>query len=349
MAGITRRSFIVLLGGTPALSWVSGAAALADALAAPADEQSLTAQRIGDRPILRPEMMPQDDGEWSGNINFPCLVRVPDWLSSPLGKYYLYFSAHHGSYIRLAYANQVAGPWKIHEPGTLRLEQVEKVNDAAQSPQRHVASPDVHFDDVTKEVRLYFHYNLPKLGHSSSVAFSKDGLHFDPRPGRIAGPYLRVWRRGDAYIGLDDQGMLLRSTDGIKPFEPLSDCVRKIAGEPGRRVSFRHGGVLPIGADALLVCFSRVGDAPEKLMWTRVDLAGEAAKWTASAPRVLLEPEREYEGAKAPLEPSTVMGQTNVRQLRDPFLFQEGDQTWLFYAVAGETGIGLARLTLPRS
>jgi hypothetical protein len=314
------------------------------------DREAITVERLGERPILRPDMMPQDDGPWSGNLNFPCVVRVPDWLPKPLGKYYLYFSAHHGSYIRLAYADRVAGPWKIHEPGTLRLEPVEKVNDAAQSPQRHVASPDVHFDDATKEVRLYFHYNLPKLGHSSSVAFSKDALHFEPRAGRIAGPYLRVWRRGEAYLGLDDQGMLLRSPDGIKPFEPLSGCIKKIATDPAaRRISFRHGGVLPVGGDALLVCFSRVGDAPERLMWTRVDVSGDPATWTASPPQVLLQPEREYEGAKAPLEPSTVMGQTNVRQLRDPFLFRDGEETYLLYAVAGETGIALARLTLPPS
>jgi hypothetical protein len=107
--------------------------------------------------------------------------------------------------------------------------------------------------------------------------------------------------------------------------------------------------VLAVGADTLLVCFSRIGDAPERLMWTWVELSEDPAKWTASAPQVLLEPEREYEGAKAPLVPSTVMGQTHVRQLRDPFLFQDGNETYLLYAVAGETGIGLARLTLPPS
>src|SRR3954471_3174310 len=141
-------------------------------LAAEQTPSAVKATRIGEGPILRPDMMPKDDGVWSGNLNFPCVVRVPEWVERPLGRYYLYFSAHHGSYIRLAYADQVTGPWKIHESGTLRLEPVEKVNDAEKSPQRHVASPDVHFDEATKQVRLYFHYNLPKLGHRSSVAFS---------------------------------------------------------------------------------------------------------------------------------------------------------------------------------
>ena len=118
-----------------ALAVVLNAIALA-AADPPTQEQPpvvVKATRLGDGPILRPDMMPKDDGVWSGNLNFPCVIRVPDWVERPLGKYYLYFSAHHGSYIRLAYADHVTGPWKIYEPGTLRLEQVERVNGADRS------------------------------------------------------------------------------------------------------------------------------------------------------------------------------------------------------------------------
>jgi hypothetical protein len=34
-----------------------------------------------------------------------------------------------------------------------------------------------------------------------------------------------------------------------------------------------------------------------------------------------------------------------VNQLRDPAIFREGDRTFLLYAVAGESGIGIAELT----
>jgi hypothetical protein len=61
-------------------------------------------------PILRPDMIPRTDDEHSTNLNFPSLIRVPDWIDQPLGRYYLYFSSHHGLYIRLAYADQVEGP-----------------------------------------------------------------------------------------------------------------------------------------------------------------------------------------------------------------------------------------------
>src|SRR5438309_4666688 len=86
-------------------------------------EPRLEVTRLGDGPILKPEMMPQDDGEWSNNLNFPSVIRVPAWVEHPLGKYYCYFSAHHGTYIRLAYADRVEGPWKVHAPGALRLEE----------------------------------------------------------------------------------------------------------------------------------------------------------------------------------------------------------------------------------
>src|SRR4051812_36534238 len=70
-------------------------------------------------PVVRPGMVGNSDGEWSGNLNFPSVVRVPDWVEGRLGKYYLYFSAHHGTYVRLAYADEVTGPWTVYEPGTL--------------------------------------------------------------------------------------------------------------------------------------------------------------------------------------------------------------------------------------
>ena len=36
----------------------------------------------------------------------------------------------------------------------------------------------------------------------------------------------------------------------------------------------------------------------------------------------------------------------HVNQLRDPAIFEENGEVYLLYAVAGESGIGIARLTL---
>jgi CubicO group peptidase (beta-lactamase class C family) len=309
--------------------------------------------RLPDNPILRPEMMPKDDGKWSGDLNFPSLIRVPDWIEHPLGKYYLYFSAHHGSYVRLAFADRIEGPWKIYEPGALRLAQVEAVNGAAaeagaaaETMERHVASPDVHVDDEHRQIRMYFHYLLPKLGHSSTVAISNDGLHFEARPGRIAGAYLRVVRHGGGFLAIDDRGSLLRSPDGLARFEPVSQAVARVAADPARKASFRHGGLL-LDGDVLRVFFTRIGDAPEQILLTQVNLSGDATTWQATPPLAVLEPQRDYEGVGAELLPSTFKGETNVRQLRDPSPFRDADgRTYLFYAVAGETGIAVASMRL---
>src|SRR5262245_40981128 len=51
------------------------------------------------------------------NVNGPTVIRVPSWVQKPLGKYYMYFGNHRGVFIRMAYADALTGPWKIHEPG----------------------------------------------------------------------------------------------------------------------------------------------------------------------------------------------------------------------------------------
>lgn len=308
-----------------------------------AEPAPIAVTRLPDNPIIRPDMMPRDDGEWSGNIAYPCLVRVPAWIEKPLGKYYLYFSGHHGTYIRLAYADSVSGPWKIYEPGTLRMEQVEAANGSAKASGRHVASPDIVVDDEHKQIRMYFHFLLPKLGHKSSVALSANGLEFDPRPGVIGGPYLRVFPRGGAYFAIEDGGDISRSPDGLEPFKPVSKAVKSAAAGNPASAHVRHSGIL-LDGDTLSVFYSRVGDAPERIFLTQLNLSANPADWKASPPVVVLEPEKDYEGVAAPIAPSTPIYQTSVHQLRDPFIFRDGVRTYLLYSVAGETGIGIAEV-----
>jgi len=84
-------------------------------------------QRFHTNPIIRPHM----DDRMGGNVNGPSLIRVPDWVADPLGKYYLYFGHHQGKYIRLAYADELAGPWTVHRPGALELADSHFLNHVA--------------------------------------------------------------------------------------------------------------------------------------------------------------------------------------------------------------------------
>src|SRR5436190_22843375 len=104
-----------------------------------------TLHRLPDNPIIHPGL----DARLDGNINGPSLIRVPEWVPSPLGRYYLYFAHHQGTFIRLAYADELAGPWRIHAPGVLDL--------AESGFDDHVASPDVQVVPERREIRLYFH------------------------------------------------------------------------------------------------------------------------------------------------------------------------------------------------
>ena len=61
---------------------------------------AIHAARVGDAPIVTEDMLAGPDGE---SINGPTLIRVPDWVKNPLGRYYLYFAHHAGKYLRLAY------------------------------------------------------------------------------------------------------------------------------------------------------------------------------------------------------------------------------------------------------
>jgi hypothetical protein len=131
---------------------------------------NVTAVRFQDNPILTPHSSPS----LGMNLNGPSLIRVPAWLERPLGRYYLYFAHHRGTFIRLAYADRLSGPWHVYEPGTLQLSEAPSCHD-------HIASPDVHVDEVRREIRMYFHCPTSSPGSGPQrtfLAVSHDGLHF---------------------------------------------------------------------------------------------------------------------------------------------------------------------------
>ena len=52
-----------------------------------AQSASVRVERLFDRPIITSQL----DPSLGPNIQGPSLIRVPDWVSGRLGKYYLYF------------------------------------------------------------------------------------------------------------------------------------------------------------------------------------------------------------------------------------------------------------------
>ncbi len=325
---------------TRARNVACGVALLIGALTAGAAGQSVSVERLVDRPIITPDM----DGAMGGNIAGPSLIRVPEWVENPLGRYYLYFADHEGTYIRLAYADELTGPWRTYEPGTLQIEQsyfpttCPPCSSPGGQPYAHVASPDVHVLDDRREIVMYVHGR--DVGRQvTRVATSKDGLRFEGRPEILGRPYFRVFRHDGFVYALAMPGYLYRSTDGLSGFEEGPSLFSS---------DMRHSALLKRDR-TLYVFYTQRRDAPERVLVSTIDLTGDWTTWQASEPVEVLRPELEWEGADLPVEPSRG-GSINrpVNQLRDPAIYEEDGRVYLLYSVAGERGIALARVELRR-
>lgn len=284
--------------------------------------------RLAQNPIIRPDM-----SERIGtNINGPSLIRVPEWVIKPLGRYYLYFAHHQGTYIRLAYADALEGPWSIYEPGTLPLEGSYFI--------KHIASPDVHVDNARQEFLMYLHgpnSTLPK-GQVTRLAVSKDGIRFRTNPEVLGAPYWRVFHWCGHYYAVDRWGKLSRSSDARSGFTPGPTIFL------GDEATVRHTAV-DLQGDTLYIYYSKAGDAPEHILCAKLTLRGPWTEWHLSKPISVLVPEMPYEGVNLPLEPSATGAiHQPARQLRDPAVYREGKRLYLLYSVAGEHGIALAEV-----
>ena len=303
-----------------------------------ADGDQLKVRRFEQNPIIRPEMLPGNDGS---NINGPSLIRVPEWIPNRLGNYHLYFAHHNGKYIRLAHADKLAGPWEIYEPGTLRLEE-------APGCKGHIASPDVIVDEERREISMFFHGPAKAAsGQKTFAALSTDGLKFKASEEILGIFYWRVFRWGGWWYAMGKGGLLYRSRDGLKNFEqgpnPFPGSERR--DKDYNNAGPRHVALHRVG-ETLWVYYSNIGDAPERILRSRIELTPNWKNWKASAPEEVLRPETVYEGVDLPVK-SSLAGAMKGREhaLRDPGIFEDADgRVYLLYSVAGESGIAIAEL-----
>jgi len=321
------------------------------------------AVRFQQNPLITLAMSPS----LGDNANGPTVIRVPSWVNRPLGRYYMYFAHHTGLFIRLAYADSLRGPWKIHEPGVMRVEdtafhrpQPDPV-DGPPGAYTHVASPEVYVDDRRQRIVLWVHGMwtegqrwperradaaawLRQRGYAqyTQVADSADGLAFRLHPAITRQTYLRVFRHRDEFYGMARLGQLLRAKDPLESFE-LGDSPFRDSPYAGR---VRHVALLE-DRGLLSVFFSAIGDAPERILHTTIDLSGDWRQWTIGEVSVVLTPQASYECLDLANEPSEV-GEIDhpARQLRDPAVFREDGKTYLFYTFCGEQGVAGAEVNL---
>ncbi|HCD00917.1 MAG TPA: hypothetical protein DER64_10345 [Planctomycetaceae bacterium] len=186
---------------------------------------------------------------------------------------------------------------------------------------------------------MYFHGLDGVSRQVSRVATSGDGITFSTRPERLGRTYMRVFQHDGYTYAMSMPGQFYRSRDPLGGFAEGPRLFNS---------SMRHSALLRRG-NTLLVFWTQVGDVPEHIKLSTIDLADDWASWTETPGVEVLRPEYDWEGADAPLKPSvrsTAYG--HVNQLRDPAIYEDAEsgRVFLAYAVAGESGIAIAEVHL---
>ncbi len=350
-----------LAGG--AVAGLLSAGGLWPNVAGTAAADAVRASRVTQNPLITVA----SSGSLGGNVNGPTVIRVPAWVERPLGRYYMYFANHMGDAIRLAYADSPTGPWHVHEPGVLHVRDTAffrpqpDPTEALADFYTHVASPEIYVDETRRRIVLWSHgwwtggerwpadpaaarawARQKGYGQFTQAAESSDGLRFDSRPGITRTSYLRVFRHDGIFYGLSRLGLLSRASHPLETFVPGPNPFSR-GGYAGR---VRHLAVVVRGS-RLHVFFTAIGDAPERVLMSSIDLSGDWTTWQASAPVEVLRPEASYECTDLPVAAS-LGGDVDVpvRQIRDPFVFEEPGRLLLYYSICGEQGIAAAAIEL---
>jgi hypothetical protein len=342
-------------------AWVAVLAAVA--ATAPAGAQSVRATRFAENPLITLSTSPSI----GDNANGPTVIRVPRWVPRPLGRYYMYFAHHSGQFIRLAYADSVRGPWKVYEPGVLHVKDTAFFRPQPDPPDSppgvytHIASPEIYIDEQRQRLILWTHGMwtegqrwperrqdaaawVKQRGYAqfTQAAESSDGLTFQVAPAITRQTYLRVIPFQGRFYGMARLGQLLRASSPLEVFE--------LGGSPFRDSPYanrvRHVTLLE-EKGLLHIVFSAIGEAPESILHTTLEMKGDWDTWRIGPVSQLLVPEMTYECPDLPLEKSAV-GEIDrpARQLRDPALLRDDGKLYLFYTFCGEQGIAGAEVTI---
>jgi len=282
----------------------------------------------------------------SGSITHPSLIKVPSWISNPLGKYYIYFADHYGKFIRLAYSDSLHGPWRIYNRGTLYLKN--------SFCHHHIASPHIYVDEKNKQLRMYYHgfpqksrINIPEpewinkalpkgmQDQKSFMATSTDGINFISS-GKIVAPwYVRTfaWK---------DEDYIITMPGIVAKYNPTSDVYEFVVKLFNNR--FRHCDVLVVD-DLLYVFYTNAGDNPEHIICSKVVLNSEGKEWKIVETFSLVYPEMDYEGGFEPRRQSIRGGiLKKVHELRDPCIYTESGNVYMLYCGGGEHCLVISHL-----
>ena len=339
------------------------------------------AVRLNDgNPIITPSMFSNSNDGIS--INGPSLIRVPDWIPANRrvnsnAQYYLYFADHDGAYIRMAWAADIEGPYRLYDdftsPGDRGV--LDNAGDdifldnGVRIEENHLASPDVHVDNENQRIIMYFHSGSSFFVNNSEqnrqvtwVSTSPYGLEFfdNIESAHLGTSYFKVFEANGDLYSLDNSAGINRApslnnpwsapnghdfTDRLWDRNPSGDVFQDDIPLPSADLRVRHTGV-HVDGDTLLAFYSRRGEFQERIQLSTVDIDRDWSDWDPTYPPIeILAPNPGWEGGERTMENSETSFGVNVNQLRDPDVFRDNDgQLYLLYSGNGEGGIGIAKL-----
>jgi len=123
---------------------------------------------------------------------------------------HLYFAHHQGTFIRMAYADDIQGPYTIYSLGVLDL--------SATPFARHIASSDVHVEHAQRKILVLYHGDGPT--HPSELPYRQLTCYAESDNGRL-------FTSQDTYIGPAYLHVYLIGKDVITvwPGERNDDCI----------------------------------------------------------------------------------------------------------------------------
>ena len=322
------------------------------------------------QPIITRSMFPSNRRSDGDNINGPSLIRIPNFISrgnrvNRDANYYLYFAHHNGEYIRMAWAENVTGPYRLYDAGAsigdrgvlddnrrrIDLDNGVGIQD------NHIASPDVHVETSPNRIVMYFHaggYRFNGRNINSQRSFVNTpsrGAEFrrrDIEPVNLGESYFRVFEDNNTLYAMDNRGIPRRARSFNNPWRPTNGYYNgnslpelwqrnntdfyqnRIQSERGQSRSqrrIRHTGVRVAGREAQ-VFFSERGDSQEHIRLSRINLnVNSWNNWNPSYPgNEILRPVSGWEGGQYNRRTSEAgAAPERVNQLRDPDVFVDDD------------------------
>ena len=352
-------------------------------------------ERLHGRPIIEGTMM-RSLGivakTTRGDAMFPTVLRIPEWVpreqrADPRANYYLYFAAHHGTCISLAWAETVDSPgWTVFNVADRQAEGVAvsvpgrgvfdlDLGDAKAEMdfgngailRGHVSSPEVLVDRENQRFVMAMHGGSVE-GQRSFVTTSRWGLNYNlpeeggepghgPRPFVLnASSYMRLFQHRTGLYALGHSGYLSRPRDQQRPWalppghDPAISAWEMLEPSPFV-VALEQEWERPLdgSVNAMRHCAVRLLDEGNTLEVFYSRASDEPERILRATVDVSAEDWTEWAVQGTPETLLNAEEPWEGECLHDAGIFEDVDgQLYLFYSCQAEDAIAVAKLTPAR-